>query len=71
MSSAEVDAQAYPVYMRVWADSAIHWAGYVTDDQVFKLPPGKHKFGEFDVTGSSTVYDIGIATSVRELADQI
>ena len=71
MSSAQVDAQAYPVYMRVWADSAIHWAGYVTNDRVFKLPPGKHKFWEFDVTGSTTVYDIGISTSVRELADQI
>jgi len=71
INSAQVDAQAYPVFMRVWADSAVHWAGYVTNDRAFKLPPGKHKFWEFDLTGTGTVYDVAIATSVRDLADQV
>jgi len=71
ISCAQVDAESYPVTMRILADGAVHWVGSVTSDRVFKIPPGKFKYWEFELIGSSTVYDAGIATSVSELAVSI
>ena len=71
MSSAQVDAASYPVKMRVLADGSVHWVGDVTDDKVFRLPPGKFKYWEIELIGSSAVYNFGIGTSVRDLADEM
>ncbi len=71
MSSAQVDASSYPIIMRVLADGAVHWVGSVVSDEVFRLPPGKFKYWEIELIGSNPVYDFGIASSVRELADQL
>ncbi|MEK9747676.1 MAG: hypothetical protein VW443_05240 [Pseudomonadales bacterium] len=71
VSCAQIDAESYPITMRVLADGTVHWVGSVTSDRVFKIPPGKFKYWEFELIGSSTVYSAGIATSVRDLKQQI
>jgi len=71
MSSAQVDAASYPVKMRVLADGAVHWVGDVVNDRVFRLPPGKFKYWEIELIGTPAIYKFGIATSVRDLADQM
>jgi hypothetical protein len=67
-AAAQVDALAYPVTFRLYADGALKHTQTVTDNRPFRLPSGYlAKAFEVELSGTSEVRRVAIATSMPEL----
>lgn len=65
---AAVEASAFPVTVKVYADGALKQTKTVTNRNPFKLKPGfKAIEWQFEITGTAEVRRLRVATSVDEL----
>jgi len=73
MSAAKVVGDyGPPVLFRVWRDGKLYYERQVNHSNPFRLPPaGRGLEWEFEVTGSSQVYEVHISTSFGELVEEI
>lgn len=68
MSVAAVEALAYPVTLKVYVDGVLKQTKTVTSAEPFKLKSGfKRKQWQFEISGSTEVRRLRVATSVDEL----
>lgn len=68
-SCSQVEAEAYPVTFKFYADGALKHTQTVTNRNVFRLPAGfQARDVEFEVSGTPEVFMVGIAQSPKELA---
>jgi hypothetical protein len=68
MACASVDASAYPVTFKLYADGALKHTETVANRYAFRLPSGyRSKRYYFTMEGTSIVRDVEIATSMAEL----
>lgn len=68
MTCAQVEAEAYPVTFKLYADGALHHTETVASRQFFRLPPGRARDWEFELTGAVEVFAVAIAQSPQELS---
>ena len=66
-SCYRVQAEAYPVTMKIYRDAASIVNLSVTDDSLKRLPPGLGTDWEFQLEGNTEVYNVQIAQSPTEL----
>ena len=66
---AKVDADAYPITFKMWADGTLKHTQTVSNEQYFRLPAGyKGREFEVEVSGvSGQVHEIAVFESAREL----
>lgn len=63
-SAARVEASAYPVTFRFYADGVLKWTQTVADDRIFKLPGGyRSRKTYYEVEGTNRVTYVCYATS--------
>lgn len=68
MSVAAVDAEAYPVTMRVYANDQLRMTKTVTSDRAFTLPSGYRADNwQFELEAATEVTRLRVATSMAEL----
>ena len=67
-AAAQVNANAYPVTFRLYADGSLKHTQTVADRNPFRLPSGYRAFEfQIELEGTNPVQDVAIATSVEEL----
>ncbi|WLD56881.1 hypothetical protein NFC81_09070 [Salinispirillum sp. LH 10-3-1] len=66
MSVAKIDSDA-PVSMRIWSDDVLLLDTVAEPDTAFRLPPGRYRDWQFELTGTAEVLAVQIASSPREL----
>jgi hypothetical protein len=66
---AQVEAEAYPMTMKVIADGAVVREHVVTSRNPFRLPAQGGRDYELEVSGTHEVFSIAIAHSASELRD--
>ena len=70
LTSARVEAKAYPVTARIYADGALVHTQTVASDDVFRLPGGfRANTWNMEVVSTVEVTSMGMAESVMELSD--
>lgn len=69
MSCAQVEAEAYPVTLRVYADGVQILAQVVASRFPFRLPAVAARDWEFQVEGDKEVFSVSLAQSMGELAN--
>ena len=62
-----VQAEAYPVTMKIYRDSSAVVNLSVTDDALRRLPPGLGTDWEFQLEGNKEVYNVQLAQTPQEL----
>lgn len=68
-SCAQVEAEAYPLTFKFYADGALKHTQTVANRNVFRLPAGfMARDIEFEISGSPEVFMVGIAQAPKELA---
>lgn len=68
MGAAQIDAAAYPVTFKVYADGVLKHTETVANKYPFRLPGGYRSIRySFNLTGTSLVREATMATTVREL----
>lgn len=66
---AQVEAEAYPLTFKFYADGVLKHTQAVTSRSVFRLPAGfQARDIEFEISGTPEVFMVGIAHSPKELA---
>jgi len=66
---ARVDAEAYPVLFKLYADGALKLTQSVADNRAFRLPGGYRAFGfEVEIGGTVQVRQAVVASTMAELA---
>jgi hypothetical protein len=65
---AQVEAEAYPVTFKIFADGTLFYTKTVTSRRPFRLPVQVGRDWEFQVEGSTEVFAVAVATSMTELA---
>lgn len=68
MGCAHVEAESYPVSIKVYADGNLIHTQNVVNRQPFRLPPVQARDWEYELIGSKEVFAVTIATSMGELA---
>lgn len=68
LSVGRVEAETYPITLKVFIDGVLHFTKEVTSRDAFKLPPGRALDVEFELTGDGEVFAVALAQSVQELA---
>lgn len=66
----EVEADTYPVHVKVTADGVTRWEGDVANEQPQPLPPGLATRYVVELSGENPVRAFGLAESVEELRVQ-
>ena len=66
---AQLEAEAYPVTLRVYADGALIFTKSVESRNPFRLPARVGRDWEMQVEGSSEVFALSLANSMSELAN--
>lgn len=67
-AAAAIDAVAYPVTLKIYADGVLKQTKTVTSSEPFKLKSGfKKNEWQFEISGSTEVKRLRVATSVDEL----
>jgi hypothetical protein len=66
-SCYRVEAEAYPVTMKIYKDSAAVVNLSVTDGSLRRLPPGLGTTWEFQLEGDKEVYNVQLAQTPQEL----
>jgi len=69
MSCAQVEAESYPVTLKVYADGSLIHTQTVANRFPFRLPPISARDWEFQVEGTSEVFSVALAQSMGELAN--
>jgi hypothetical protein len=68
MAAARVNASAYPLTFKLYADGALKFTKTVASASVFRLPSGyRSRRYQVELSGTSNVREVGFATSVEEL----
>jgi hypothetical protein len=67
-SCAQLEAEAYPMTLKVIADGAVIHTQTVQNRNPFRLPAKVGRDWELQVEGSSEVFSLALATSMTELA---
>jgi hypothetical protein len=67
-SCAQLEAEAYPVTLKFYADNTLIFTQVVADRETFRLPPRMARDWEVQVEGNTEVFSIAVAQSVEELA---
>jgi hypothetical protein len=67
MSALQVDAEAYPINLRLWLDGALVHFQTVTSDEPFRLPPGRAKQYEIELSGQHTIRSLVIGQSILDI----
>jgi hypothetical protein len=71
MGAASVDASAYPLTLKLYADGTLKHTQTVANRFAFRLPSGyTSKRYHFELTGTSIVRNVEIASTVEELTQQ-
>jgi len=65
---AQVEAEAYPVTFKIFADGTLFYTKTVTSRRPFRLPVKVGRDWEFQLEGSTEVFAVSVATSMTELA---
>lgn len=68
-SAAQVEAEAYPVTFKLYGDGVLVHTQTVTSRNGFRLPSGRYRDFEFEISGSGEVFSVSLAQSIRELAN--
>ena len=68
LACAQVEAEAYPVTAKIYADGALIHTQTVADRFPFRLPPRVARDWEIELTGTNEVFAAAIAHSPQELA---
>ena len=68
-SCAQLEAEAYPMTLKVFADGEVIHTQTVQDRNPFRLPPKVGRDWELQVEGRSEVFSLSMATSMTELAN--
>lgn len=67
LAVAQVEAEAYPITLKVLFDGVLHFEKVVTSRDTFRLPPGRVLDVEFELAGTGEVFSVSLAQSVQEL----
>ena len=67
-SCAKLEAEAYPMTLKVYTDGALTHTQTVTSRNAFRLPPAQGRDWELEITGESEVFSVAVAQSMTELA---
>ena len=67
-SCAQLEAEAYPVTMKFYADGTLAHTQTVQSRDPFRLPSKVGRDWEVQLEGSKEVFSIGVANSMTELA---
>lgn len=67
-SCAQLEAEAYPMTLKVYVDGTVIHTQTVTSRNPFRLPAKVGRDWELQVEGSSEVFSLSLATSMTELA---
>lgn len=68
-SCAQLEAEAYPMTMKVYVDGALLHTQTVQNRNPFRLPARKGRDWEFQIEGSHEVFSAAVAQSMTELAN--
>lgn len=67
-SCAQVEAESYPVTLRVYADGVLKHTETVQSRDPFRLPSGVARDWELEIEGTAEVFAANLSTSMTELA---
>jgi hypothetical protein len=67
-NSAQLEAEAYPVTLKVYVDGTLGHTATVADRTAFRLPVLVGRDWEFQIEGTAEVFSLAIATSMEEIA---
>jgi len=67
MSALQVDAEAYPINLRLWLDGALVHFQTISSDEPFRLPPGRAKQYEIELSGQHTVRSWVMGQSIQDI----
>lgn len=65
---AQLEAEAYPVTLKVYVDGTLGHTATVADRTAFRLPVLVGRDWEFQIEGTAEVFSLAIATSMEEIA---
>ena len=65
---AQLEAEAYPVTLKVYVDGVLGHTATVTDRAAFRLPVLVGRDWEFQIEGVTEVFSLAIAQSMEEIA---
>jgi hypothetical protein len=65
---AQLEAEAYPVTLKVYVDGVLGHTATVADRTAFRLPVLVGRDWEFQIEGVTEVFSLAIATSMEEIA---
>jgi hypothetical protein len=68
-SCAQLEAEAYPMTMKIFVDGTLKHTQTVTSRDPFRLPSGVGRDYELQVEGNSEVFSMAVAHSMSELAN--
>src|SRR3546814_1461096 len=63
----QVQAEAYPVTLKVYEGNVLLHTQIATSRLPFRLPPGLHDDIEFEVSGNTAVFSVALEQSMEEL----
>src|SRR6056300_1251662 len=66
-SAAQVEAESYPVTLKIYGDGTLIQTKSVTSRDPFRVPAGKYRDWQLRVEGTAEVFSIALATSPSEL----
>jgi hypothetical protein len=69
MSVMQVEAEAYPVTLKIYTDGVLMLTQTVQDRFPFRLPARQARDWEFELTGNKEVFSMAIGQSMEELAN--
>lgn len=67
-SCAQLEAESYPMVLKVYADGVLIHSQTVTSRNPFRLPPKVGRDWELRIEGDREVFSVSLATSMTELA---
>ena len=71
LGAASVDAAAYPVTFKLYADGVLKFTQTVLDRYAFRMPAGyRSRRIHFTVTGTGIVRDVEIASTMAEIGER-
>lgn len=67
-SCFRIEAEAYPVTIKVYGDGSLLHTQAVADNSIYRLPAGRHKLWEVQLSGTGEVFSVWVAQSPKEIA---
>ena len=68
-SCAQLEAEAYPITLKVYADTSLIHTQTVQNRNPFRLPAKTGRDWEVQIEGSAEVFSLSVANSMTELAN--